>query len=559
MRDVVLCAVPEMFYVKYCWSVVVICGMYYTLPLHLAPHHIIPPHQFYIASFHIKHWPSLTLIPNHTTFHVTPPFLTISHISYHTSTARSTLFHFALPYFKPRHWYRPHCASRHISHCIPFYITFHITPHFRSHHILATFASHHHRHLASHHLSHLAQHHIHYHVSRRVTAHTLPHSTSHNVHIPCHTPYSASFHITQRSHSMPQPTLSFHITQRSTFHATSHSTSFHITQRSTFHATAHTLPHSTSHNVPHSMPHSTSFHITQRSHSMPHPTLSSFHITQRSTFHATSHSTSFHITQRSHSMPHPTLCLIPHRTTFHIPCHSTHTNPHYTTTFHNPIPVWETRTRYMGHSQSWKLRPKRVPLSRWNKNWTKTRKFWKLPLCFWCVCRNKGNATMGECIVISCESFFGGVKIATFSWPPFVTWLREGSCSQLFPWDRSRLNKNGFREKVGIQIIFIVCFCYCVGLLGMGAQDGHLNFTQLLSLDNSDYIRRFFYNRPRCLRQHKMSKTKIVWIETDLIFATRGRRASCLGSNSNKARRVDKVYTTTNKTTIVLNRDRTLF
>ena len=54
---------------------------------------------------------------------------------------------------------------------------------------------------------------------------------------------------------------------------------------------------------------------------------------------------------------------------------------------------------------------------------------------------------MGECIVISCESFL--VKIATFSWSPFVTWLREGSCSQLFPRDRSRLNKNGFHEKVG--------------------------------------------------------------------------------------------------------------
>ena len=33
----------------------------------------------------------------------------------------------------------------------------------------------------------------------------------------------------------------------------------------------------------------------------------------------------------------PTLYLVPHRTTFHIPCHSTRTNPHYTTTFQTPF------------------------------------------------------------------------------------------------------------------------------------------------------------------------------------------------------------------------------
>ena len=34
---------------------------------------------------------------------------------------------------------------------------------------------------------------------------------------------------------------------------------------------------------------------------------------------------------------------------------------------------------------------------------------------------------------------------------------------------------------------------------------------------NSDYIRRFFHNRPHCLRQHNC-KTQIVWIKTELIF-----------------------------------------
>ena len=65
----------------------------------------------------------------------------------------------------------------------------------------------------------------------------------------------------------------------------------------------------------------------------------------------------FHITRRyipplvtSRTTPPPLPCiapchsphsryLIPHRTTFHIPCHRTRTNPYYTTTFNNPIPL----------------------------------------------------------------------------------------------------------------------------------------------------------------------------------------------------------------------------
>ena len=75
-----------------------------------------------------------------------------------------------------------------------------------------------------------------------------------------------------------------------------------------------------------------------------------FHIT----FHVTlQYSTTFYIppltTSRITPPPLPRIapchsphCLIPHRTTFHIPSHRTHANPHHATTFHNPIPVWET-------------------------------------------------------------------------------------------------------------------------------------------------------------------------------------------------------------------------
>ena len=98
------------FDVKYC-AVVVRCGMYNALPLHLAPHH---------ESFHILH----CIIPHQTptVFQSTPHCTSHHHSSQYytfhiTSTSRSTLFHFLI-YF----------ASRHISHCIPFYVL-HYVPH----------------------------------------------------------------------------------------------------------------------------------------------------------------------------------------------------------------------------------------------------------------------------------------------------------------------------------------------------------------------------------------------------------------------------------------------
>ena len=52
----------------------------------------------------------------------------------------------------------------------------------------------------------------------------------------------------------------------------------------------------------------------------------------------------------------------------------------------------------------------------------------KLPLYFRCNVfgENKRNATMGKCSIISCAVSLFWVKIETFSWPPFVTWLWEG-------------------------------------------------------------------------------------------------------------------------------------
>ena len=104
--------------------------MYNALPLHLAPHHITAT-TFYIASFHIE---STGIIPNHTTFHVTP-FLTTSHISYHTSTSsRSTLFHFAIPYFKSYHIGHIMNHTTNITHWTPFHIT--DVPHNATFHVL---------------------------------------------------------------------------------------------------------------------------------------------------------------------------------------------------------------------------------------------------------------------------------------------------------------------------------------------------------------------------------------------------------------------------------------
>ena len=54
------------------------------------------------------------------------------------------------------------------------------------------------------------------------------------------------------------------------------------------------------------------------------------------------------------------------------------------------------------------------------------------------------------------------VKIATFSWPPFVTnGFGKVSWSQIYPWKRSWLNKNRFQEKEAGQFLLINGI-YCV-------------------------------------------------------------------------------------------------
>ena len=79
----VWCNVPEMWFdVMWWWPVR--CGPRNVKHIAIKSRtssHVTPPPFILHESFHTE---------NHTTLHVTPPFLTISHISYHTSTSRST-------------------------------------------------------------------------------------------------------------------------------------------------------------------------------------------------------------------------------------------------------------------------------------------------------------------------------------------------------------------------------------------------------------------------------------------------------------------------------------
>ena len=223
---------------------------------------------------------------------------------------------------------------------------------------------------------HLAPHHIRNHH----ILHRIPHQTptvwqnSKPNHIPRHTiiPHHITFHITPLSlvrhlsqHTIPLCNTIFQIlTYRP--HYGSHHWPLGIAPHLTL-LTYHIMPHSdhtilatfmhrttfctTLHRISYA-PHLASFHhIWLWSHQIPHPT--PFHITSHISIPplSTSHHLLCHIRMTSpppttyRAVSQPTLYLIPHRTTFHIPCHRTRTNPYYTTTFHNPIPVWETRTR----------------------------------------------------------------------------------------------------------------------------------------------------------------------------------------------------------------------
>ena len=89
------------------------CGIYNTLPLHLAPHHIL--HCIISSTSNAIS----DIILSHTTFHITPSFLTILHISYHSSNSQHTAIPLHNTVFK----------SHHIGH-IMYHTTSRIAPHF---------------------------------------------------------------------------------------------------------------------------------------------------------------------------------------------------------------------------------------------------------------------------------------------------------------------------------------------------------------------------------------------------------------------------------------------
>jgi len=172
--------------------------MYNALPLHLAPHHISLRPLAHFTSFHIE---STGIIPNHTTFHVAP-FLTTSHISYHTSTSsRSTLFHFAIPYFKSHHIGHIMHHTTNIIHWTPFHIT--DVPHNATFHVLHATSVSDHTICWPHHLC-IALPHLTPHFTQHCTAfHMLPilhHSTTSDCdHTQFHIPLPCSHNIPHRT------------------------------------------------------------------------------------------------------------------------------------------------------------------------------------------------------------------------------------------------------------------------------------------------------------------------------------------------------------------------
>ena len=97
---------------------------------------------------------------------------------------------------------------------------------------------------------------------------------------------------------------------------------------STYHVSHDVLHHDVLHHISvrHHILHPTTYHI-----SLSATSTTTYRTVSQPTLCLVPHCTTFHIPCHS---PH---CLVPHRTTFHIPCHSTHTSLYYTTTFHNPI------------------------------------------------------------------------------------------------------------------------------------------------------------------------------------------------------------------------------
>ena len=189
-----------------------------------------------LPHFTLHHSTSNTIsgiIPNHTTVHVAPSFLNISRILYHTSTSpRSTLFHFAIPYFKSPHvsatlYLAPHLAlhpiSKYVQHNATFHTlhaTFQITPY-----IGHSCASHHTTfyttlHCIPPHLTVITPDSTsHYHVSHNIPHHTVHHHILHPT--TCYISHNATSTTTHRAVS--QPTLCI-IPHHTTFHIACHGT-----------------------------------------------------------------------------------------------------------------------------------------------------------------------------------------------------------------------------------------------------------------------------------------------------------------------------------------------
>ena len=124
----------------------------------------------------------------------------MSHISYRTSTSRSTLYHFAIPYFKSHRIGHIMHHTTDISHCTPFRITdvpynatFHVLhATLISHHILATSLMH--RTTTSRITPHFTQHCIAFHMLPILHHFTTPDCdhTQFRIPLPCFTYHSTS-------------------------------------------------------------------------------------------------------------------------------------------------------------------------------------------------------------------------------------------------------------------------------------------------------------------------------------------------------------------------------
>ena len=222
------------------------CGRTWNaLPLHsLAPITLLLPH----FTLHLSTSNTISdIIPNHTTFHITLSFLTISHQHLGHAAHYSTLQY----QISNRTISATLCITPHlVLHPIFILLTYHITPHFRPRH--TSF------------------------MHRTIILHKTLHRISHALQL-------ASFHhiwLWSHQQAIPHPITMFRIA----FHIThQYTTTFYISPLIT---TSRTIP----------LPRIALYHT------LPH-----YHIAQRSTFHATAR-----------------------------------TSPYYTTTFHNPLPVWET-------------------------------------------------------------------------------------------------------------------------------------------------------------------------------------------------------------------------